>query len=200
MKFKLFNLLLKIISSIMFILLIFIEQSSAFKGETHSAINNHIVDDNSIIGGFSSDQYLKNNLGFVDGVKTNLNSLMIKEWLSAGGKLEDSHIILRYLNHFHDPISNTGLLGSKSALEWALMETGTQLAGDYSWWDARNYYFKALTDPDKETRETYFAKTFRAVGQVMHLVQDMSVPEHARKDGHYFAYDYEKCEKTEVHV
>jgi hypothetical protein len=45
----------------------------------------------------------------------------------------------------------------------------------------------ALPEPDKEdTRqaefETKMAETFRSLGQVMHLVQDMAVPAHTRDD------------------
>jgi hypothetical protein len=114
-------------------------------------------------------------------------------WISDGGETEDSNYDLRYLNHFLDPISNTGLSGQSSAVEWALKPAGSQaLWGNYSWYDARNYYYTALTALDKAIRETNYAETFRALGQVMHLTQDVSVPEHARKDLHGFGSDYEK--------
>jgi len=157
-------------------LLSFVSSVIAFKGLTHSLINKYIAQ--SAFDKFTLDIYLKEQLGMKKGYDEQFDSKKAHELISDGGELEDSHIILRYLNHFHDPISNTGVLGSKSALEWALMETGTQLAGDYSWWDARNYYFKALTATDKDAREPNFAKTFRALGQVMHLVQDVSVTKH----------------------
>jgi len=51
-----------------------------------------------------------------------------------------------------------------------------------NWDSARIYYYKALTKTDTETRETNFAKTFQAVGMVMHLLEDMAVPAHVRND------------------
>lgn len=42
-----------------------------------------------------------------------------------------------------------------------------------------------MTSTNKTTRDTNFAQTFRGLGHLMHLVQDMSVPEHTRDDGHY---------------
>jgi hypothetical protein len=42
----------------------------------------------------------------------------------------------------------------------------------------------------KPQHDEYFAKTFRAVGQLMHLMHDSSVPEHTRNDAHVF-YNYE---------
>ncbi|MBN1383021.1 MAG: hypothetical protein JXA41_15255 [Deltaproteobacteria bacterium] len=49
-----------------------------------------------------------------------------------------------------------------------------------------------MTAEDKTTREKYFAETFRGVGQLMHLLQDMSVPAHVRNDSHLLGDGYEK--------
>ncbi len=46
----------------------------------------------------------------------------------------------------------------------------------WSWNDARDYYFKALTSQTKAERDEYWGKTFRALGQVMHLIQDWPIP------------------------
>jgi hypothetical protein len=80
----------------------------------------------------------------------------------------------------------TGALSGKSAIAWSQKAPGTQSPGGYySWYDVRGYYYNALASPDVNTRNTNFADTFRGLGQLMHLVQDMSVPEHTRDDGHY---------------
>lgn len=50
------------------------------------------------------------------------------------------------------------------------------------WDDARVYLYSALTYKDPAAREAQFVRTFRAVGQVMHLLQDMAVPAHVRND------------------
>ena len=50
------------------------------------------------------------------------------------------------------------------------------------WDNARGYFYDALTASDPVVREEKFVKTFRAVGQVMHLLQDMAVPAHVRND------------------
>ncbi|MEW6419181.1 MAG: hypothetical protein AB1480_13880 [Nitrospirota bacterium] len=64
------------------------------------------------------------------------------------------------------------------------------IGGKWSWKDARDYYYKALTSTTKKEREENFANTFRAVGQQMHFVQDATVPEHVRNDIHVFpAYE-----------
>jgi len=63
--------------------------------------------------------------------------------------------------------------------------------GNYAWEDVRAYYYAALTSRDPLFREQYFSETFRGVGQLMHLVEDMSVPDHVRDDTHVF-WTYEK--------
>jgi len=47
-------------------------------------------------------------------------------------------------------------------------------------------------DGKNDERENYFARTFKGLGHQMHLIQDMSVPEHVRNDGHPDKGRYEK--------
>ncbi len=107
-------------------------------------------------------------------------------WDNAG--LNDSIRIPSLLPPYFKDLNFTG----QSSILWA--QNPNQDPGDkWSWQDARRYYYEALTGRDtdgnviaekKEDREPYFAKTFRAVGQLMHLVHDASVPEHVRNDIH----------------
>jgi hypothetical protein len=53
---------------------------------------------------------------------------------------------------------------------------------DMNWDNARTYFYQALTAVSKTDRDDNFIKTFRSVGQVMHLLQDMAVPAHVRND------------------
>lgn len=59
--------------------------------------------------------------------------------------------------------------------------------------DAREAMYRALTGrsnngkpvaPKQEDRNKYWATTFRALGDVVHLVQDMAQPQHTRNDAH----------------
>jgi hypothetical protein len=65
------------------------------------------------------------------------------------------------------------------------MQTANQDAfargtGNWSWKDARTLYRDAL----RTNRQKSWADLFRALGQLMHLVADASVPEHVRDDMH----------------
>jgi len=111
----------------------------------------------------------------------------------------------RGYNHFHDPLKDWDEAGFNkpglnetywlfykrypiSSILWGL-DPGTQdfienTTGDWSWGKAREYYYHALTKKTEEERSQNFADCFRALGQVMHLLQDASVPMHTRNDFH----------------
>ena len=186
----------------------------ALETDTHENINEFIV--RNTLNGFSLDDYLRDQLGFSEGYdeKFKLKKTMkVLDWIKIGGKLEDIPywymLYLRSVNHFHNPLTDqgfsgiwgTGFLSGDSSIQWSQKSLGTQSpGGHYSWFDVRDYFYKALTTTDKTTRETNFADTFRGLGQLMHLVQDLSVPEHTRDDGHYlgvlpFYEHYEKWVK-----
>ncbi|MCP4608470.1 MAG: hypothetical protein GY845_07135, partial [Planctomycetes bacterium] len=79
-----------------------------------------------------------------------------------------------------------GFAPGESAVLWSQKSLGTQSpGGHYSWKDVREYFYEALTSGNKVDRDENYAQTFRGLGQLMHMVQDMSVPEHTRDDGHY---------------
>jgi hypothetical protein len=152
--------------------------------------------------GFLLNSYLKNQLGFKDGIEEIYNKLSIKELLRDGGRYEDIPawylIYLRSVNHYHNPLTENGfhgwfyrgVLSGDSSKDWAQKPLGAQNpGGHYSWYDVRDYFYKGLTSPTKTEREKYFAETFRGLGQLMHLVQDASVPEHTRDDFHTKGYE-----------
>jgi hypothetical protein len=186
------------------IILLFYNLTFALETDTHKAINLHIAE--SPLNGFSINQYLKNNLGISEGIEKMLDGRKVKFWLRDGGEYEDKPPwtipYTRSFNHFHnplEPLDRAGYGGTfKSALQWTQLPAAEQWpGGHYSWHDVRLYYFWALTSLDLNSRNIYFAETFRGLGQLMHLIQDMSVPAHTRNDGHLL-YNYEKWAKIEI--
>lgn len=201
---------MKKISLLIITLSIYITSYSyALEVATHKAINAYIAQ--NTINSFSLDSYLKNQLGISGGIKESFTSSNTSyeawQWLREGGLYEDIPYwympYLRSVNHFHNPITKqgfsgiwgTGILSGESSLLWAQKPKNTQSPGGYySWHDVRDYFYRALTSADKNIRDTSFAQTFRGLGQLMHLVQDLSVPAHARNDGHgpcWLSYNYE---------
>jgi hypothetical protein len=155
-------------------------------------------------------QWDVNNDGEISGTEQS----KVIEWLKdIGAKLEDGNF--REVNHFHNPINNTGLFDIwRSAVVWAqdsnaqatwnkpsdadlypqiwdFPDTSSALK-DWSWQTTRSYFYSAMTATAAKDREANFAKMFRGVGQQMHLLQDMSVPTHVRDDNHLIDRGVEK--------
>ncbi|MGB5100008.1 MAG: hypothetical protein WBN94_05365, partial [Methanothrix sp.] len=53
---------------------------------------------------------------------------------------------------------------------------------EYSWKDAETYFKAALASPNRGNEN--YGKAWRALGETMHLMADMTVPAHVRNDGH----------------
>jgi hypothetical protein len=110
-------------------------------------------------------------------------------WIKQGSIEEDAGI--RPLNHFYDPVHNIGLKGvelsaknwSQNTLAQAQHSPSYYLAGffkspfsyatDYSW-------DRALYDYVKGNKE----RAYVALGHIIHLIEDMTVPDHTRDDAH----------------
>jgi hypothetical protein len=58
----------------------------------------------------------------------------------------------------------------------------------WSWPQARAYEWLGLTATNQSDRQTNLLAMFRAVGQVMHLLEDASQPQHVRNEQHVFPY------------
>jgi hypothetical protein len=204
-------------------------QGMSLVEETHQVLNEHIAR-TSINGFSLNDYLISNLglgagvaeiVGGVDADGKNI-SKRVFQWLGYGGFQEDrpgsitDYLPLvgqptRSVNHFHNPLGGlwqySGLNAEigplhytgQSSILWA-QNPNQDPGGKWSWYDARKYYYTALTGkdvdgnvvaPTKEDRDPYFAKTFRAIGQLMHLVHDASVPAHVRNQVHIL-FNYEK--------
>lgn len=73
------------------------------------------------------------------------------------------------------------------AIDWAFRNS----ENPYTFSDAKVYYKTALglTDSDKDKQSSNYAKAWRAVGETMHMIADMTVPSHVRNDGHGVSSD-----------
>jgi YVTN family beta-propeller protein len=156
-----------------------------------------------------SNAYLKQYILFSGGVNQIFLGKLVVDLLKDGSQLEDTPIC-RASNHFHNPLnflpwtdsymddepfyihyacSGSGWGIKRSAVTWATGFTapapgGAKLANGNTWdWDAaRGYFLQALTAQTQGARDNSYARTFQALGQVLHLLQDMAVPAHVRSD------------------
>ncbi len=98
---------------------------------------------------------------------------------------------LRNTRHFHNPLRpiqdagvtlGLGFNGTSSIL-WALDKSGDNA---WSYEKAKEYLYRSLTETRASNRESMEQLTFRSIGQVMHLIEDLAQPEHSRNDNHFF--------------
>lgn len=132
-------------------------------------------------------------------------SKSLQNWIKDGGFSADEPERTMALVHFYDPrnralayltdyqiLVEVGTLWyggnfvnpERSAVDWAFdRDLGSgYFIQDYSWNDGLRYYRDALADTSR-TNDKY-GQAWRAVGETMHLVSDMTIPAHVRNDGH----------------
>ncbi len=181
------------------ILIVAISSSNvcAYKEPTHKDMSSKALN----ISVLSTDQTLLLDLGlqafnseqlFINPDAPNSDKLTLEELVRNGAEFEDR--FPRSLNHFFNPTDNTPLIflgkeAGNTSPDWALEDNGDvdpNLSGEqeYSYKEANNYFFKALTESTEETREENWGKLFQTLGQVIHHVQDMAQPQHVRNDEH----------------
>jgi len=177
---------------------IFHHDSEAYDNDfTHKYINVKAIKEKSDV-----DTVLMTSLGFDGGIYLEIGGKPIWEWVSDGG-FEEDEPEWRCIRHFHDPMKpwdEAGLFpGYRSMIYWAQTpdpSNNYEIFNEYSLVKAKSYYHQALLTGSEEK----YAKTFRSLGQLMHLISDAAVPAHVRKDPHivYFndADPYEKWVKT----
>lgn len=107
-----------------------------------------------------------------------------KNWIVKGAIEEDTPI--RWMNHFYNPVYGQGLWNFSSAKNWARkdVEQTIYTLGDQTWQ-------KAISDYAKGDKKSAFV----ALGHVLHLMEDMSVPAHTRLDAHPEGDPYEQWAK-----
>lgn len=182
-----------------------VQSAWAYEAEFHRALTDEAINESCLAS------YLTSNLGFdlnrefrgpgYGEFSSVLATRTIRDWIIYGSWKEDKPMGIgaRAVKHFYNPtpyhppdltdLPASGPFSRDSlnpdhihALQRAT--THTDDGEPYSWADARNYYYLALTSATKEVRDENFAKTFRALGQVIHLLEDMAVPAHVRNDAH----------------
>ncbi len=109
--------------------------------------------------------------------------------LTASGLAEQ---VCRDYLHGSAPVWATGFAGPFSSTGEPVEDLGRR--NHFTVLDAREAMWRALTGhdrsltqrlaPDKPTRDAWWATTFRALGDVLHLNQDMGQPQHTRNEDH----------------
>ncbi len=100
---------------------------------------------------------------------------------------------LRSFNHFFDartgkklflPLKADSLFSIYTSPDWALEDQGEIPGQHYSYRDAKQYLWFGLTSKTQELRDEAMGRTFQSLGHVVHHLQDMGSPQHAKADSH----------------
>ena len=148
------------------------------------------------------DNFLKTELGFPAGVNELVAKRPIRDWIEDGSNKEDHSS--RFCNHFHNPLSNWSSAGlqlpipnptcptiNHSSILWGQSPSLQPSNENFTWQNARTTFFEGLTAQNQLDREGKLSLTFRALGQLIHLVQDAANPAHTRNDSHPFVKGFE---------
>lgn len=178
----------KLIQWFIFYIVIFTcwDISLAYHLNIHKRITEESIQQNIVI----INEKLKNFIG-LESVDELVNNKEIREWVKEGSWREDVGFDI-LTSHFYNPITNQGLNLGNQVVGESAYDRANNLNNAWSWKKAREYFYEGLTLISKTEREKALADSFRAIGQVMHLVQDMSVPAHTREDPHSYFEPYEK--------
>lgn len=155
------------------------------------------------IGRSILNNYLKSYLGIPNGILKEYYGISISDLIKTGSTNED--VSSRPCNHFWNPLKDEGLdeyyiihFTGEPNRNWALgyeVNTGNPLyscpsgdnstsssCNDYSWRKARDEFYKALTGTTESIRNEHFKEMYESLGRILHLMEDMGVPAHARND------------------
>ena len=163
----------------------------AYKEETHEDMSEQAVEASVL----AKDQRALPNLGLQSlGSKQNFpdsndSGKTIVNLFRFGSRFEDDGS--RAINHFFDPTRNQPLrpygiplVINYTSPTWTLEDRADIVDQEYSYKNARQYFYDALTKSDRAERDKNFGLTFQTLGQVIHHLQDMAQPQHVRNDAH----------------
>jgi hypothetical protein len=178
----------RVLATAISVLVAFSDVINAHEVEVHKMLSEHAVRVSRI------NEYLPSvGLNTVEDTLTDITTTMpILDWVRKGSDDEDDTVstnFARYRHHFFD-IQNGGagysygIISGEPSADWGLEDLRSFGTQQYSLKSARKYLYDALTLPNKDNREMYLARTFYTLGHVIHLVQDLSQPQHVRNDSH----------------
>lgn len=143
----------------------------------------------------------------VDAIVNGEVDRTFREWVADGGRTADEPEFYSSLRHFYDPKAVSkgksyltdhvneyieAVAGKvftdpeMDAREWAIdgPERKGYRANRFAWKRGIEYMERAFAETDQKRKPMLFARAWRALGETMHLLADMTVPAHVRNDAH----------------
>jgi len=160
----------------------------AYKETTHADIARHALDrseldgtSNEVLSALGLSGSILERRFLAPGI-TGVPVLTSVQDLVVRGAMEEDHG-KRSLRHFFDPQRDgSGFLAFEPSPVWALHSEN--VLQEYAYDDAREYLLSVLTGPTELQRTLDATRMFKALGHVIHHIQDMHQPQHVRGDIH----------------
>jgi len=172
--------------------LLYQERLDAYSTEVHRRITQQVIKKNLS----QLNIYVNDYTGLTKGMDEFINRKTIRWWIEEGSVWEDFSLDPEVLltSHYYNPYTNKGLTEGGITIGESAYDRANNPINYWGWKSARENFYVGLTSTVKNWRETKLADSFDALGHVMHLIQDMSVPAHTRDDMHVPYVDGEPYE------
>jgi len=149
---------------------------------TNSLVNGSAHEDDPVglfptdIGGYRSLNH------FYDPLDTHYNKGLSDSIIFAGpGPIGDERKVIGTNSFAWASISNCTGIGLSY---YPNIRSRSHPTNTWSWQNARYFEWFGLTETNQSDRQSNLDNMFRAVGQVMHLLEDTSQPQHVRNEQH----------------
>ncbi len=171
------------------------DYAAAFEPDTHGDITRFALQQAGIdVAGAFNPDYASI---YPDGIDSPIQPSCMSTPCSArrlimDGSIREDEPFHNPKNHFHDPVTGSwetaGLFNAWLAQdgigESSLLWQQDDYRQAFSWQDARREYLTAMTAPNEAAERNHLVRAMRALGHVVHLVQDAATPAHTRNDWH----------------
>jgi len=156
------------------------ENLDAYSTNVHIEITTQIIEKNIE----KLNNYLK-ELGLVNGITELVNKKQVRRWIEDGSWQEDYILSVDLLTgHYYNPYTNKGLTEGGITIGVSAYDRANDAINNWGWKRARENFYGGLTATEESWRQLLLSLSFKALGHVMHLIQDMGVPAHTRDDMH----------------
>lgn len=185
----------------------------------------------------SGEDY-KSSVMFYRDLEIVKSTYSVKKWISRGSMTADVPEVQASVRHFYDPTMPEnqrylqdvaiGPIMSKAQenypnpninqVDWAIEgdkndDPNGQYNHKYTWNNGKKWFIEACEKSNKQVKDSLMAMAWRALGETLHLIEDMGCPAHVRDDSHpapkgyghilgdpdtYEEYFYEKVNSNEI--
>lgn len=157
----------------------------------------------------------ESSVKFYRDLKIKSSKLSLARWLSRGSMTADVPEVQASVRHFYDPTMPAdqrylqdiaiGPIMSKAQetypnprinqVDWAIEgdindDPNGMYNHKFTWNNGKKWFVEAIQNSNKRAKDSLMAMAWRALGETLHLIEDLGCPAHVRDDSHPSPYGY----------